>query len=396
MDRPTVEGNEVGALLSRFGRWLDDPEACPGIIRELLALEKERLGELFRRSTGGEMLLAITTLMRRSHDSSAGAPREAVGMSQLATVLCSSYFTHDPSHDAAVEGDAWKAHAAALLRAGDYSDADRACGQAASFYSLVDGEERLYERTLLAIIQAQVAHFLGDSDRGLQLAAGAAATLAEAFPTKKKDYVRARTIFGTILVAVQRYDEGLGTLEDCAEVARRENDTEALASLVNNIGYVYMQLGKLKAARECFTTALQGFTSLGLKTEMTRANGGLARILMQEGRYNEAISELYKARAAYLDLRMPAVAGEVNLRIIEALFAAGRLNDIPSLCAEAVRTFTKENLPREAAKALSYIDACAQKRTLTLDEVGEVREFFQRLQADPEQLFELVNEEGGD
>jgi len=317
-------------------------------------------------------------------------------LSKLATILCSQQFSGDPNHDLAVEGDAWKENAAALLSAGDYSEAERACIHAASLYSLLGPENRSYERTHVMLTQAQVAHFLGAPDRALELADTAAAIFAQAFPTKKKDYVRARTIYATILVAdFQRYDEGLKSLEECAELARRENDTETLANLVHNIGQVYARLGKLKAARDCFTTAIEGFTSLGLKTEMPRVHGGLSRILMEEGKYNEAISELYKARAAYLDLRMPVVAGEVTLRIIEALFSADRLNDIPSLCAEAVDAFTRANLPREAAKALAYIDAAAQQRILTADDVEDVRRFFQRLQADPEELFEVVNEEGG-
>jgi len=394
MDRPTGERNEADALLWRFRRWLDDPESSPEIVRDLTSLDHQLLGELAGLFAEGELRSAMATLLARAHESSAGAPREAIALTRLATALGSCYFTDEPQLDAAVEGDAWKAHAAALMRAGDYSDADRACGQAESFYSLVDTEDRLYERTLLKVIQAQVAHFLADSERGLQLADDAATILARTFPTKKRDYIRARTIFGTILVAVQRYDEGLKTLEECAEVARRENDTETLASLVNNIGQVYARIGNLKGAKECFTTALEGFSKLGLRVEMASIHGGLSRILMQEGRPNEAISELYTARAAFLALRMPVVAGEVNLRIVEALFSAGRLNDIGPLCAEAVKTFTSAGLPREAAKALSYIDACAQQRTLTAYDVEDVREFFQRLQNNPDELFEL-NEEGG-
>ncbi|HXA18189.1 MAG TPA: hypothetical protein VN380_14415 [Thermoanaerobaculia bacterium] len=392
MDRSAGERNEARELLSRFRRWLDDPVSPPRIIHDLAGLNHDLLGEFARLFAKGELRSAIATLLTRAREISTGAPREAVALTRLATSLGACYFTGDPQLGAAVEGDTWKAHSAALLRAGDYSEADRACSHAASFYSLVDAEDHSYERTLLAIIQAQAAHFLGDSERGLRLAGDAATTLERAFPTKKKDYLRARTISGTILVAVQRYDEGLKTLEDCAKVARREGDTETLADLVNNIGYVYMQLGNGKAARQCFTTALEGFTSLGLKTEMLRANGGLARILMQEGRYNEAISELYTVRAAFLALRMPVVAGEVNLRIIEALFSAGRLNDIGPLCAEAVKTFMTAGLPREAAKALSYIDACAQQRTLTPDDVEDAREFFQRLQDDPDEVFELIDE----
>jgi|GEM_PF-709223 len=391
MDRTTGEGNEARELLSRFRRWLDDPETSPRIIRDLLGVTHEILAELSLLFGDGELRSAITTLVERARESSAGSPREAIGLTRLATDLSSCYFTADAHHDAAMEGDAWKAHAAALLRAGDYSDADRACRQASSFYTLVDPEDCLFERTLLNIVEAQVAHFLSDAERALALAGTAAATLARAFPDNKKDYIRARTTFATILVAdFRRYDEGLKALDECAEFARREGDTESLASLVNNIGQVYSLLGNLKAARDCFTTALQGFTSLGLKTEMVRVQGSVWRILMQEGRYNEAISELYKTRSAYLEMRMPVVAAEVNARIIEALFAAGRLKDIPTLCALNLEAFTKANLPREAAKALAYMNAAAQSRTLTSDEVEIVREFLERLQADPDERFQLL------
>lgn len=396
MDRQTNERNEVEELISRFRRWLEDTASSTGIIRDLLGLDDDRLGDFIRLYDDADLRFALSALCLRSREILSSVPREAVSLTRLATLLCSRRFTAEAKSDVALEGDAWKAHAVALLSAGDYSDADAACTCAASFYSLVERDDRFYERTHLTLVQAQVAFFLGDSDRALELSDSAAATLKIEFPTKKRDYVRARTTFATSLVQKQRYEEGLRALEECAEIARREDDTETLASLVNNIGQVYARLGNLKAARDCFITAIEGFTSLGLKTEMPRVHGGLARILMQEGRYNDAISELYKARGAYLDLRMPVVAGEVTLRILEALFAAGRINDIPSLCAEAVDTFTKANLPREAAKALAYIDAAAQQRTLRAADVEDVREFFQRLQADPDEQFEVMNEEGGD
>jgi tetratricopeptide (TPR) repeat protein len=325
----------------------------------------------------------------------ATAPRESVTLSRLATRICSLYFW-TAADEPALQGDAWREHAAALLSAADYVEADAACIRADTLYSLVDSQERVYERTHLILTQAQVAHFLGETKRALTLADTAAMTFEMAFPAKKRDFVRARTIYATMLVANQDYDEGLKILVETAAIAEAENDTETLAYLVNNIGQVHARLGNLKAAKECFKTALEGWTSLGLASEIPRVHGGLARILVQEGRYNDAISELYKARTAFLGLEMPVVAADVTLRIVETLFAAGRTKDIPSLCEEAIETFRKANLPREAAKALAYINACASDGTLTTDDVAEVREFLELLQSDPETLFESGPEQGGD
>lgn len=388
MDQLPVEQRHFSDFVLRFRHWLDRPDPGSAVVRELLDLSDEDLAHFISLHQPFAVRAAVILLLETSHRSLSAAPRDSVTLSRLATRLA--------VHDRAAEGDAWKEYGEALLSAGDYRDANAACLRAGAIYnSLRDRRHRVYERTHLKLIQSQVSYFLGDVDRALELADTAAMEL-ELMPSKKKEYVRARTTYATILVGVQRLEEGLRALEECAEVARQEDDREVLASLVNNIGGVHARLGNLTEAKECYRTALQGFVSLGLKTEMPRVHGGLARILMQEGRYNEAISEHYKARAAYLELEMPVVAAEVTLYIIETLFIAGRMNDIPSLSVEAMDTFSKAHLPREAAKALAYVNACAQRNTLTRDTVEDVREFFHRLQADASLEFdEFMTREGG-
>jgi len=107
MDRPTGERNEADALLWRFRRWLDDPESSPEIVRDLTSLDHQLLGELAGLFAEGELRSAMATLLARAHESSAGAPREAIALTRLATALGSCYFTDEPQLDAAVEGDAW-------------------------------------------------------------------------------------------------------------------------------------------------------------------------------------------------------------------------------------------------------------------------------------------------
>lgn len=394
MDR-SADQNNVGELATRFSRWLDDPDSSRTVVRELGGLGGESLGAFVRGSDDETIRRAVKVLGERSYTMISTAPREAVMLSRLSTRLAATFHRDDPQHDITLEGDAWKQYSSALLGAGDYGEADDACARARELYVSGDPSSRLYELTHLMLVQAQVAFFKRELSRALELADKAAKALMIGFPTKTRDYVTARTTFATALVLQQRYEEGLKALEECADVARREGHTEVLAHLVNNIGRVHVDLGNLKAAKECYATALQGFISLGLNTDIPRVHAGLARVLMQEGRYNEAISEYYKARAAFLDLKMPVVAAEASLRIIESLFAGGRLNDIAPLCDEAISTFTKANLPRAAQEALAYVNRCAQMRTLSYADVQDVREFMQRLQADPDEQFEVAAIQGG-
>lgn len=392
MAHPTNDRRAID-LATRFQTWLDDPGSGGPVIHELLNVEDDRFTSLFGHLGQRRLRAAVGTLLDRSHRMLSTTPRESVVLSRLAIRLCE--FFSATEHRIAVAGDAWREQAIALLSAGDYSEADAACVRADCLYTLAEPGSRAYERALLTLTHGQVAHFVGDSQRALELIETAVTTLAARFPEKRSEYVRARTIHATMLVVTHQYEAGLRALEECAELAR-EYDASTLAFLLNNIGNAHLNLGHLAEAKECFRTALEGFVELGLTAEMPRVHSGLALALMQEGRTNEAISELYKARATFLELGMPVKAAETNMYIIGALFAAERRNDIRPLCAEAIETFSKADLPREAAKALGYINASAVRNKLTADDVEDVREFLCRLQTEADlTLEEALADEGG-
>src|SRR5262245_49952730 len=156
-------------LASRFRSWLNDPGSGGSIVRELLTLNDDRLRAFVNLHDDHTVRSALTLLLGRCHEKLANAPREAVSLAHLATRVSSFFYSADPEHGFAIEGDAWKEYAAALLSAGDYRDADAACDQALLLYSFVERHRRFHERTQVTLTQAQTAYFLGASQRALEL-----------------------------------------------------------------------------------------------------------------------------------------------------------------------------------------------------------------------------------
>lgn len=311
----------------------------------------------------------------------------AISLGRLATRVAEhTVATAAPSAFAEISGDAWKEYAAALKAAADLPKARAACVQARLFYGLA-GETRdlRHKHALVLLLEGRIIYALGEIERGIELMGQSALELF-ALGDKRK-HVQARTLFAGALLSSDRVDEALTVFEDIVAVAREMGDTETLAHILNDVGMCYGRLGKVDKARECFNTALEMFKMLAKHAEVPRVRGNLAYILRDEGKYHEAIWELQQCRRAFLDLELPIVAALVAIDIVEIKLLAGRTSDVPSLCAEMVRTFTDSNLPQEAKRAFAYLhEAAAQKRDVSV-ELSGVRSFMMRLQVSPNVRF---------
>lgn len=402
-DEPTHDTQQaayLGSLAAQFRAWLHDVTADMSSIEALLALDDASLRAFADRYADAVSDDALRTLIDRSHGLLARTPADSVSLAHLAVRIVQSTFTSDPEQDAATEGDAWKAYTEALFAVGDVAQAEFAGRQADLFYGMLIDVDRSYERTILELTIGQVLHALGNTETGLRRISRAAAVLLTTFKLKRK-YVDALTIYAAVLLDAGRVVEAASIFSQCAEIARQEGYTEPLGYMLNNVALCYVALGYLAKAKECVTAALDIFEDLKLTQKIPRARMTLAKILVQEGRYNEAISEMWKCRAMFLGLTMPIAAAEVTMRIVQVLFAASRYSEIPERCREAYETFRDAALPREALKALAYISEAArvgillrERTAVTEGEVGYVGDFLQRLQSEPEAQWEAPRAEG--
>jgi tetratricopeptide (TPR) repeat protein len=371
MTDQTTVAKELRAFLTTYDE--QRVEAIAPMVSDLSVRELESLFTMYADVVSAEV---VQRLIDKTHGLLSRDTYKALLFGQLAVKLAQYVWSSIPEEDARMEGDAWKEFASAHLKMSNFEQARFACEQANLFYSLVN--DRDYERTILGLIEGQVLHFLGMSDRGLVRIEQSANLLLAVFQRRKK-YVEARIIYATILLRLERWKEALHVLESSRDIAQEEGDLETLAHIVNNLGVCYTNLNDQRMAKQCFNAARDMFTQLELWAEVQRPQVGLAVVLVQEGKYQEAISELYKSREVFLwKLKMPLDAARVAARIVEVSLLAHKPDEaIARLCAETITTFQNADLHREAMKALAYLHEMAQLRKVQMDDVQRVQAFLE-------------------
>lgn len=386
-------------LALQFRQWLGGAPLNDEALRaigNLTAPDFARLGHGLTAITGNPPKKIADELIGRARALYAKRPRRAIHVARIAIAFAGlAKDVSVPGDDAdallETEGDAWMEYAAALLEVGETPDADLA-GQEAEFsYRLAATESADYKLQLLAYLQGQVLASAGDVERGLAIIEQAANNLLVRHKRRDK-YVTGRTIYAALLLSDGRVEEALKVFEKIGDLARRSNDMESLAYILSNVGTCNARLKRFDDARACLNTALEMFTHLDMPAELPRLRSALAVTLIEEGRYNEAISELFKNRAAFLALEEPVVAMEVNLQIVEVLFLAGRLADVPSLCEEMVQVFSKARLPAQVKKALAYLQAVTMRRPYTERDFQHVRSFLELVAEDEGEVFEPLTD----
>jgi tetratricopeptide (TPR) repeat protein len=325
-------------------------------------------------------------VIRRAHALLGSDPERALWIAHLATILAPRVWVGAAHMDAMIEleGDAFREYAAALLEVGSFARAAEAARLARDSYEVLGMQVK--GGSTLDLIEGRILHELGRTNEGLGMIQRGSNMLL-AFHEDKEAYVKGRTIEAALLFKGERYQEAMSIYAAMSEHAREEEDTELLAYVLSMVGRCRVKLGQLDDGRECIETAIRMFEDLKLFAEVPRLRKGLVEIAVARGRYNEAISELYKMRNAFLSLHLPIVAALVDLDVVDLLMVSGRTADIPALCRKMLATFTEAGLRRNALMALAHIQALAQEGALASGDVQKVRTYLERLSSDPDGAF---------
>jgi tetratricopeptide (TPR) repeat protein len=327
---------------------------------------------------------SINRVITRAHELLGRAPNDAQRLARLALRM-TAQINHATCPDAPlIEGDAWRECAAAHLEMAEYADAYEAVCAARKCYS--QSESARVNGAILLLVEGRTLFELGRWDEALAAVEHASHELLDSGADRKK-YVQAKTIHAIILVGIGQYDAALDVFSTAADLAMQAGDKETLAYILSNAGVCAANLEDPARAKRCLESALRYFEELGLTSEMPHARAALVTILKQQGRYNEAVSELFKVRAEFLSLRVPTAAAITSLRIVEVLLLCGRTAEVPVLCDEMVRTFSAARLQKNLLTALAYLNEVARQRQLAAADVAYVAAFIEHSENAPEHLF---------
>ncbi|HWW60204.1 MAG TPA: tetratricopeptide repeat protein [Thermoanaerobaculia bacterium] len=370
-----------------FRAWLDAPDpALESDVRALIDLDETEWKRIQLAEPSLFSPSVTRTLITLAHEALGRNPNRSVWLARLATRVARDAWGPESELDLmiAAEGDAWREYAAALLETAHYTDADFAVKFAREIYDLSAFTD--YNKAILGIIEGRVQHELGYSQRGIDVIERNANLLLH-WHEDKKAYVAARIAHAAILFNLEQYSTAATMLDRVTTIAQEQADSETLAYIVNMVGRCSVKLGDFQSAEACFKAALEMFESAGLYAEMPRVRKGIVDILVAKDRYNEAISELYMARAEFLAMALPVIAALVSLDIVDLLLIQGRRSEVELLCEDMVTTFTSARLPGNALKALQHLQNLAERSAVTEDDVQRVRAYLELLPSDPDRLF---------
>jgi tetratricopeptide (TPR) repeat protein len=330
----------------------------------------------------------INRVIHRAHQLLARKPHDARRLARLALRMTPHINLDTCSDPHLVEGDAWRECAAAHLEMAEFADAYDAVCVARACYSRSPSSR--INAAILMLLEGRSLFELGRADEALVAVERGSSELLDSGADRKK-YVQARTIHASILVGMGLPGAALDVFSDAADLARKAGDKETLAYILSNAGLCAAKLaakpGDLERAKRCFDSALRYFDNLGLRAEMPHVRAALVTILKQQGRYNEAISELFKVRAEFLSLDIPVAAALAALRIVEVLLLCGRTAEISAICDEMLRTLTAARLEKNLLVGLAYVAEVARERRLEESDVTYVAAFIEKAERDADHTF---------
>jgi tetratricopeptide (TPR) repeat protein len=327
---------------------------------------------------------AVGRVICRAHELLSRAPTDAQSLARLALRMTRRVNATICSDLPLIEGDAWRECAAAHLEMAEFDDAHQAVGKARVCYAR--SKSARVNAAILSLIEGRTLFELGRWAEALASVDEGSRELIDSGADRKK-YVQAMTIKAVILLGMGQPDAALDVFSAATNLATQSGDNETLAHILSNVGLCAAKLGDTSHAKLCFESSLQLFDDLGLTSEMPFVRTAMVSILKVKGRHNEAISELFKIRAEFLSLDIPVRAAIASLEIVELMLVCGRCAEVPPLCTEMVRTFTKARLQKNLLKALAYLDEVARGRLLAASDVIYVASFIERAQDDPRHTF---------
>jgi len=317
-------------------------------------------------------------------------PRESLSLAQLALAVATSIpaGTYATPVQAQLEGSAWKEIGTAHRYLSECDAALRAYDAAHRAFATVNA--LTHDDAVVDFARAIVLVDLGKYDEALDL-------LAKVGPLFESFDDRRHLVQSKVLAATSRYQQGqLKAARDLYQEALSEvefSDPHTRAITYSNFGQLCADLGDFSTAVQMLHKACEILKDLGMTGDVTRAEWGLARVVMMTGDFEKALPMLENVREIFLSLAMPEEAGLAGLDLADALIANSRSNEARKVVEVVISEFTNANLNSRAITALAYLRDVLPMTSRPQRTVQHVRKYLEQLRSEPARLFLPLPEE---
>jgi tetratricopeptide (TPR) repeat protein len=372
---------EVIADMSR--RLADEKLAASALCDEIFTGPASWWGTRLRQTRGIRTAGMVRQMLERIRPLLDSNPLQALQIASLALEIANDLDVAAYPSDfvIGVRAQAWRDHAYALSFVGRYPEALRAADRAEALFRQTPLPE--YELARLGLVRAAIYRGTDRIAEAVACARASAATFLT-FGDHKR-FLSARMTEAALSFQVGAVRDALAAWQTIERDEALDDVTRVL--LVHNLGLCYENLGDLSTAAAYLGRALAEFDLLGMETHRVRARWVLGRTLHASGRTAEGMAELRHTWREYEDLGLETDAALVALELCEALLAGGQWAEVPAICRALLDRFTRAGMTSRAVTALSFLREAVALGPVSPTVVRDVRDFLQRIHAEPAQLF---------
>jgi len=377
----------IATLRAFADRMTAEDTAAETILAELLVGSREEWMPRLREHPEWRTAGVVRGLIAATNRAIDTMPPDAVALTGLATDIADHLDVANHLSDTVhrLRGAAWRERAYALFYTGDFAQAERAVERAEGAFRECGVAE--YDQARVGIVRALVMRPLERFNEGVLAASSSSETFLRFGDVRRTASSRMAEVH--MLAARSEYGRAVAILEELEQHLRHDDDADAYARVVANLGYCTWKAGRRDVAIRHYEAASALYEVLGTRTEAARNRWNVAAVLAEAGRRADALPRLRNVVAELDGLSMSSEAALASLDLAELLLGDSRFEEIDDICRSAMRSFERSGVAytERALIALAYIGEAAKQKVATRPLVRQVKDYIRRLPNEPHLLF---------
>jgi tetratricopeptide (TPR) repeat protein len=200
---------------------------------------------------------------------------------------------------------------------------------------------------------------------------------------------------GRTLVLMGLYTGYAGELEEGIELLERglaqvdsERDPGLASAAAHNLILFLVDSGRFPEAKKLRLVHSRHLMKPGGRINEIKFRAMEGRIDLGLGKFARAESIFRETVRGFEEVELPIMAGIESLDLSASLLAQGKAREAKAVALDAVETFTRLQIQREAFQAVILLRNAFEVRKATQEMVEEVARFLQRSEIDPALRFE--------